>query len=49
MYGGGQPLSEEEKKAHQQATNNTLVAAGYIAFGLWVTPIVYHFIVKQFK
>ncbi|CDR44095.1 CYFA0S13e03312g1_1 [Cyberlindnera fabianii] len=49
MYGGGQPLSEDEKKAHQAVTNQTLITAGYIAAALWVTPIIVHFVHKQFK
>lgn len=46
MFGAPQ-LSEEEKKIHQQQTNNTIKVSLYIATALWVTPIVYHFIKKQ--
>jgi import receptor subunit TOM5 len=49
MFGGGQPLSEEQKKAHQAVTNNTLLTSLAVAATLWVTPIVFHFVQKQFK
>lgn len=48
MY-GGQPLSESEKKAHQDNTNRTLLTSMYIAGALWITPIIYHYVQKQFK
>lgn len=49
MFGGGQPLSEEEKKARQAQTNNTVITSVYIAAALWATPIIIHFVQKQFK
>jgi import receptor subunit TOM5 len=48
MY-GGQPLSESEKKAHQEVTKNSLKMALYIAGALWVAPIAFHFVQRQFK
>lgn len=47
MY-GGQP-SEEQKKLQEQYAYDTLKNAGIIAGLIWATPIIYHFIAKQFK
>lgn len=49
MYGGpgGQP-TEEQKKLQEKYAYDTLKTAGYIAGALWVTPIIIHFIRKQF-
>ncbi|SCU94819.1 LAME_0F09428g1_1 [Lachancea meyersii CBS 8951] len=44
-----QPPSEEEKKIHQQQSNQTLITAGYAAALLWVSPMVWHFIKRQWK
>ena len=49
MYGGpGQGMTEEQKKLQEKYTNDTLKTAGFIAGALWITPIVFHFIKKQF-
>lgn len=49
MFGGpGAQPSEEQKKLQEQYAIDTLKTAGLIAGALWVTPIVYHFIKKQF-
>lgn len=48
MYGGpGTPISEEQRKAQIQQTNDTLKLAGVIAGTLWVTPVIFHFIQRQ--
>ncbi|KAG2736880.1 hypothetical protein G9P44_000970 [Scheffersomyces stipitis] len=47
MYGGGQP-TEEQKKLQEKMAYDTLKVAGFIAGALWVTPIIYHYIKKQF-
>lgn len=44
-----QETSEEEKKLHQQATNKTLINAAYASALLWLSPLVWHFIKKQWK
>lgn len=44
-----QEPSEEEKKLHQQATNKTLMNAAYASALLWLSPLVWHFIKKQWK
>ncbi|ODV70343.1 hypothetical protein HYPBUDRAFT_118711 [Hyphopichia burtonii NRRL Y-1933] len=49
MFGGpGQQLTEEQKKIQDQYVNDSLKTAGLIAGALWVTPLVFHFIKKQF-
>jgi mitochondrial import receptor subunit TOM5 len=45
--GAGQP-TEEQRKAQEQYAYDTLKTAGAIAGLLWITPIVYHYIKKQF-
>lgn len=49
MYGGpGAEIPEEQKKAQEQMSYATLKTAGVVAGALWLTPIVFHFIKKQF-
>lgn len=49
MYGapGGQ-ITEEQKKLQEKYTNDTLKTAGIMAGVLWLTPVVFHFVKKQF-
>ncbi|CCC67730.1 hypothetical protein NCAS_0A11720 [Naumovozyma castellii] len=44
-----QEATEEEKQLHQQQTNRTIVTAAYTAALLWASPIVWHFVKKQWK
>ncbi|AAS50471.1 AAR106Cp [Eremothecium gossypii ATCC 10895] len=44
-----QQPSEEELKKHQEQTNSTVMTAAYAAAFLWVSPIVWNFIRKQWK
>lgn len=44
-----QQPSEEEKKIHQAQTNQTLVNAAYAAAALWLSPLIWNFVKKQFK
>lgn len=44
----GEP-SEEEKNLHQQQTNNTIRNAAYVAGLLWVSPMIWNFLKKQWK
>ncbi|EDO18323.1 hypothetical protein Kpol_1039p72 [Vanderwaltozyma polyspora DSM 70294] len=44
----GEP-SAEEKKQHQDQTNATVRNAAYAAIFLWVSPMVWHFVQKQWK
>lgn len=49
MFGGpGAQASEEQKKLQEQYAYDTLRFAGLVAGALWVTPIVYHYIKRQF-
>ncbi|WPK26365.1 hypothetical protein PUMCH_003718 [Australozyma saopauloensis] len=49
MYGGpgAQPTKEQRRLQEQQAMD-TLKVAGFMAGALWLTPIVYHYIKRQF-
>lgn len=49
MFGGpgAQPTMEQKKLQEQQAMD-TLKTAGFLAGALWLTPIVYHYIKRQF-
>lgn len=50
MYGGpGGEIPAEQKKLQEQQAAETMKAAGMLAGALWVTPIVFHFIKKQFS
>ncbi|SCV02997.1 LAMI_0H04654g1_1 [Lachancea mirantina] len=44
-----QQPSEEEKKIHQLQSYQTLINAGYVAGLLWISPIVWNFVKKQWK
>lgn len=46
MYGG--PATEEQKKIQEKYAYDTLKVSGLIAGALWITPIVYHYIKRQF-
>lgn len=46
MYGGAP--TEEQKKVQEQYAYDTLKTSGLIAGALWVTPIIYHFVKRQF-
>lgn len=49
MFGGpGAQPNEEQKKLQEQYSMDTLKLAGVMAGALWVTPIIYHYIRKQF-
>ncbi|KAL3235109.1 Mitochondrial import receptor subunit TOM5 [Nakaseomyces bracarensis] len=41
--------SEEEKKLHQKRTEQTLMNAACVAAFLWVSPMVWNFVKKQWK
>lgn len=50
MFGGpgsNQP-TEEQRKLQEQYAYDTLRTASLIAAALWVTPIVFHYVKKQF-
>lgn len=44
-----QPPSEDELRQHQQQTNQTLLKAAYSAIFLWMSPVVWNFVKKQWK
>ncbi|CCF55966.1 hypothetical protein KAFR_0A05310 [Kazachstania africana CBS 2517] len=44
-----QEISEEEKRMHEEQTNKTLRNAAVASVVLWVSPIVWHFVKKQWK
>ncbi|KAM3120321.1 hypothetical protein RJF_1542 [Candidozyma auris] len=48
MYNPSAEIPEEQKKMQEQISYATLKTAGVIAGALWLTPIVLHFIKKQF-
>ncbi|CCE83664.1 Piso0_004249 [Millerozyma farinosa CBS 7064] len=49
MFGGpGGPSGEDQKKLQEQYAYDTLKLAGVVAGVLWVSPIVFHFIKRQF-
>ena len=44
-----QEVSEQEKRAHQEQTEKTLKQAAYVAAFLWVSPMIWHLVKKQWK
>ncbi|SMN22328.1 similar to Saccharomyces cerevisiae YPR133W-A TOM5 Component of the TOM (translocase of outer membrane) complex responsible for recognition and initial import of all mitochondrially directed proteins [Maudiozyma saulgeensis] len=44
-----QEVSEEEKKQHQEQSNQTVRNAVIASAVLWVSPIVWNFVKKQWK
>lgn len=42
-----QESSEEEKKLRQEAANSTLKTAAILGTALWLSPIVWNFVKKQ--
>lgn len=44
-----QEVSEEEKRAHQEQAEKTLKQAAYVAAFLWVSPMIWHLVKKQWK
>lgn len=49
MFGGpGAQPSEDQRKLQEQYANDTIKTAGVIAVTLWVIPMVFHFVKKQF-
>lgn len=49
MFGAPHEASEDEKKAHEQQTNRTVMVAGAAAVALWVTPMIWNIIKKQWR
>lgn len=49
MYGGpGSQPNEAQKKLQEKYAYDTLKTAGLIAGALWITPIIFHYVRKQF-
>ncbi len=44
-----QEPTEEEKKVRQEAANNTLKTAAALSFALWISPVVWNFVRKQWQ